>query len=234
MSSAKAICAVVAVLLVFVTAAAFATRICPACGAANPDENNFCEQCGTPLLKSKTLTVITDPSAAVIYVNGLERGKGRVTITLEPGGSATVAAMLKGYDVDGRTVTYETATPITLKLTKHSPPPKTAKPKGFSGHRSFWDSDVLLWGTVGLTAACFGYGYYNEREAADAARSGSESTDPWEIEFYRTEVDKYERRRNASYIAGGGVACGAAYFGARRVFFALNPVKAGFSISIGF
>jgi peptidyl-prolyl cis-trans isomerase B (cyclophilin B) len=46
-------------------AAAFATQLCPACGAANPDENDFCEACGSPLKP-----MVTCPQCGERYPEG--------------------------------------------------------------------------------------------------------------------------------------------------------------------
>ena len=90
------------VVCIFLAAPAWAARVCSECGAANPDENNFCEACGSPLkpmvtcpecgaryaegtvsctcgyvfLKPRTVTVTVTPAKATIYVNGVARGKG--------------------------------------------------------------------------------------------------------------------------------------------------------------
>ena len=131
---------------VFLAAVAFATQLCPACGAANPDENNFCEACGSPLkamvtcpqcgekypegtvacgkcgyvfLKPKIVMITVEPKEAEIYINGVERARGKEELILEPGKRARVEAKLEGYDDFCGTVNYESPqTTLTLTLTK--------------------------------------------------------------------------------------------------------------------
>lgn len=123
------------VVCIFLAAPAWAARVCSECGAANPDENNFCEACGSPLkpmvtcpecgatypegtisctcgyafLKPKTVTVTVVPAKATIYVNGVARGKGKAEVVLAPGEAVSVEGRLKGYGTQKRHLVYAEA-----------------------------------------------------------------------------------------------------------------------------
>jgi len=253
---------IVAVVGFLYATAAEAILSCPSCGAQWPDDYNYCKDCGTALvpmvtcpscgaqyregtvsctcgfvfLRPKAVTITAEPKQAEIYVNAVARGKGKVEVILVPGENVLIEAHLDGYGTYGRSLAYaDTPKAIDIVLTK-STTRKPTPPKTTGVFTSFLESDILLWSAAGLSVASLGYGYYNETKAAKAADKGNAANDHSEIDFYKNEVAKFERTRNAFYLAGGTVAIGAAYLGAKRIFFRVNvtAIEARVVISVGF